>query len=138
MIGAGRGAIRPRIAVCDVKLLVWILGLPIAIVTVVFALSNRDRAPFKLWPFPFEVEAPLFVFVFTGVLLGFAAGAITAWNAGRKWRRLARVRRQESTRLGRELAAARERTPEPIAADTGPAPRGRQLAPRVEPEAGPR
>ena len=85
------------------KLFLWFLGLPVAIVAVVFAVSNRNWVTFDLWPLPYQIDAPLFVAVFVGVLTGFLFGATVAWYSGRKRRRLARSFAQETTRLHREL-----------------------------------
>lgn len=85
----------------------------VTVVAVIFALSNREKVSFDLWPIPHTVDAPPVVAVFAGLVAGMLVGALIAWAAGRKWRQLARARDQELRRARRELARIREATPRP-------------------------
>lgn len=88
------------------KLTTWIAVLPVAVITIWFALANRSFVTFSLDPLnaadgSWSVRIPLFIVVFIGILAGMlAGGAIVWWGQGR-WRREARARRREVERLTR-------------------------------------
>ena len=87
------------------RILRWIVLALITAVAVIFALSNREDVSFDLWPILKDpVNAPPFVVVFVGLVVGVLLGGLIAWGAGRKWRQLARTRDQELRRTRRELA----------------------------------
>lgn len=88
----------------------WLIGLPLAVLAVLFAISNRTPVVFELWPLPFELEAPRFLPVLAAALIGFLAGGIIAWFGGSDNRRKARLRgaeaaqaRMEALRLSQKL-----------------------------------
>ena len=84
----------------------WIVTLPLAVVAVVFAVSNRAPVSLTFWPLPLELETRLYLVVLLAALAGFFAGAFTAWvNAGHA-RRLARERKRRIEALERELATS--------------------------------
>ena len=95
------------------RILHWIVVVPVTAVAVIFALSNRETVSFDLWPVPHTVEAPPVVAVFAGLVVGVLVGALIAWAAGRKWRQLARTRDQELRRTRRELARIGAAQPQP-------------------------
>ncbi|MDA0704498.1 MAG: DUF1049 domain-containing protein [Proteobacteria bacterium] len=85
-----------------------IVVIPIAVIAAAFAVSNLEQVGFELWPLPYVLEAPLFLGVFGGIVLGFLGGAVVMWNGGRRWRRLARTRDDELRRANREIASLKE------------------------------
>lgn len=101
--------------------------LAVAIVLAVFAVSNRGTIALGLWPVPDVVELPLYLLILACLLIGFVAGEIAAWTAGRHWRREVRRSARRIASLERELAAVRadrepvssRAEPEPV---SGPAP----------------
>ncbi|HZT50544.1 MAG TPA: lipopolysaccharide assembly protein LapA domain-containing protein [Stellaceae bacterium] len=103
------------------RLIHWVVTLPVAVVAVLFAVSNRDGVSVTLWPFPVRLDAPLYLVVLLALLLGFLVGELVAWiNAGRA-RRLARERARRIEALERELAATQARLPAspPVRVDAG-------------------
>ena len=64
----------------------WLIGIPVALVISLFAVSNRAPVAMALWPLPDTVEAPLYLVVLAAVLLGFVwgAGAATVARRGRE------------------------------------------------------
>jgi len=83
-----------------------------AALLVPFAVSNRAPVSLGLWPLPFLIELPLCLLVFLLLLVGFVAGAATAWIAGRRvrrelrrWRRRAEVLESEGEAARSELAS---------------------------------
>lgn len=85
---------------------VSILSL-IAVVAITFAVGNRHTVRFMLDPLSGPqstvfAEAPLFVYLFAALLLGFVLGAAAAWINQGRWRRAARMRGSEAAQLKRE------------------------------------
>lgn len=81
----------------------WLIGLPLAIVAVLFAISNRTPIVFELWPLPFELEAPRFLPVLAAALIGFLVGGIISWFGGSDNRRKARQRGAEAAQARMEV-----------------------------------
>jgi uncharacterized integral membrane protein len=108
------------------RMLSWLVGLIVAIASLLFALDNREMVTLGFWPLPVEVRVPLFAAVLGGGLVGFLIGATMAWVTARRWRRLAR-------RQGREIEAFARRVKQlegapPMANDP---PRGRSGLPTL-------
>jgi uncharacterized integral membrane protein len=88
------------------KLLWWVVLALIALVLILFAISNRETVSVALWPLPDLVDLPLYLVLLATLLLGFIVGELTAWVGGWRWRREARRGRQRIAMLERELDAA--------------------------------
>jgi lipopolysaccharide assembly protein A len=98
------------------KLIHWFVTAPLALLLIIFAVSNRDAATVTLWPLPLAIDAPLYLIVLLSLLVGFLAGELVAWFNGRRWRREARFRARRIEALERELAARQTiTTPSPTA-----------------------
>jgi len=94
--------------------------LSMAIVIVALMVANRHSATLALDPFaqgtpPPVFEAPMFVFLFVALLVGFLLGGLGAWASQSRWRDLARRRtketyrlRKDRERLSRDLQSAQE------------------------------
>jgi lipopolysaccharide assembly protein A len=85
----------------------WIVLALVALVLVLFAVSNRESVSVGLWPLPALVELPLYLVVLGTLLVGFFAGELAAWVRNWRWRREARRSRDRISLLERELDAAR-------------------------------
>jgi uncharacterized integral membrane protein len=79
------------------------------IVTVVtaFAVANRHAVPFVLDPLggPQSLPAfaaPLFIFLFGAMVIGFLIGAFATWLGQSRWRSVARQKTREAAELRRE------------------------------------
>lgn len=96
-------------------LLRWIIGLPVTIVLVVFAVANRQIVPVDLYPLPVMAELPVYLVVLGALLTGFVLGLFAAWIAGHRHRSQARAESRRASRLEREV----ERLAPP---DNGPGP----------------
>lgn len=86
------------------KHLSWIILFPLAVVLIVFSVTNRDAIAIDLWPLPFRIDVPLFAVVFTALLAGVVWGGVSAWLNGAKFRKLARQKAREA-----EIALAENR-----------------------------
>ncbi|WP_073957096.1 lipopolysaccharide assembly protein LapA domain-containing protein [Thalassospira sp. TSL5-1] len=90
------------------RVLYWIIAIPLTIVITVFAVANRQATTLSLWPLPFEMDLPLFVPVLGALLLGLLIGLLFEWLLTGKHRRANRKMESELSRLRREKEAARE------------------------------
>ncbi len=95
------------------RLLTWSLGLIVALVSVSFAVSNRQEVAVTLWPFPFALDLSLYIIVLTSVLAGFVVGSLATWLAAGKHRRRVRKQRTEIRNLESELDTLRSRSNPP-------------------------
>ena len=98
------------------RVLRWIIGLPIAIFVVGFAIANRRWVTLSLDPFTqtdpaVSINLPLWILFFVGIFVGLIVGWIAAWFAQGKHRKSARESRHEVGRLQSELAEARKAAP---------------------------
>lgn len=91
------------------KLVHWLVTLPVAVILAVFAVSNLERVPVGFWPFSDLLVAPLYAVVLLTLLVGFLAGELVGWISGRRWRREARRRARRIEALEHELAATQAR-----------------------------
>ena len=91
--------------------------VPVALVVISFAVSNRDAVAVGLWPAPFALEAPLFAVVLVAVVGGMVAGALIAWMSGHKARARARANGRRAEAAERELSALRQQLGEVAAAE---------------------
>jgi lipopolysaccharide assembly protein A len=94
-----------------VKLVHWLVTIPVAVVGVAFAVENLVKVPVGLWPFSDVLVMPLYLVVLGALALGFIAGEFVAWLNGGRWRREARRRQRRIEALERELAAAQAQLP---------------------------
>ena len=93
------------------KLVHWLVTLPLAVVLVVFAVSNLAVVPIGFWPFAELGTERLGVVGLAAMLLGFLAGEFVAWINGGGWRREARRRARRIEALERELQATQAQLP---------------------------
>lgn len=91
------------------RLITWIVGMTVAVLSVSFAVSNREAVAITLWPFPFALDIGLYIVVLIGVIAGFLVGCLLTWVAGGKHRRRVRRQRAEIKSLEGELDTLRTR-----------------------------
>jgi uncharacterized integral membrane protein len=82
-----------------------LVTLPLTLLVVVFAISNRHTVLVGLWPFEGAVEMPLYLLALGALAVGLLAGGLLAWiNAlGARWRARREARRADEAE--RRLAA---------------------------------
>ncbi len=78
--------------------------LPLIVLAVAFAVTNRHGVPLRLWPFHLELEAPLYVLVLGGVVIGLLVGFLAGWLGAGGARRRLRQERARADRLEAEVA----------------------------------
>ena len=82
------------------RILSWAIGLPVAIILIVFAIANRQYTSVSFDPFSVEtpwlaIPMPLWSLLYGGIFIGLIAGGIAAWLKQGKWRKIARQARTE-------------------------------------------
>jgi uncharacterized integral membrane protein len=95
-----------------VRILSRAIILACALILILFAVSNREAVSLALWPLPFLVEAPLYLFFLLTLLAGGLLGASVGWFAGRDSRRERRRRHRRIVALERELSATQSQLAE--------------------------
>jgi uncharacterized integral membrane protein len=98
--------------------LAWLVSLPVILVIISFAASNREPIALQLWPLPFSLDVPLYLAVLSAFAVGFVVGGSALWFSvlGRLWR--GRRAQRKADKLHSELE--KERT---LAATNKVAPR---------------
>jgi uncharacterized integral membrane protein len=87
------------------KLIHWLVTAPLALILILFAVSNRTDVTLYFWPLPVALNAPLWLVVLVALLIGFLIGELIAWINGHHWRRQARQKSRRIEELERQLAA---------------------------------
>ena len=89
------------------KIFNWIVGLPVAVAAIAFAVANRQWIAVSFDPLsrdrPFAaINMPLWVLFFCGIFVGLLAGWIAAWLSQGRHRKAARDARLELMRSQHE------------------------------------
>jgi uncharacterized integral membrane protein len=87
----------------------WILTIPLTLIVISFAVSNRGQILFQLWPLPEGVNLPAFLVIFGALIFGIFIGGSAAWLSSLKFRNLARRRHRQIIKLESELASLQSR-----------------------------
>jgi uncharacterized integral membrane protein len=102
------------------RFLFWIVLALVALILILFAVSNRETVSLGLWLLPGAViELPLYLLVLGTLIFGFVIGELVGWIGSWRWRREARRGRERIAMLERELDAAQAQhrdAPLPLAA----------------------
>ncbi|MDE2446388.1 MAG: LapA family protein [Alphaproteobacteria bacterium] len=90
----------------------WVIGIPITLLVVAFAVANRQWTTLSLDPFATEspvlsISMPLWLLFIFGVFVGILVGWGFCWLAQGKHRKLARERGREIARLQSEIETAK-------------------------------
>ena len=126
------------------KFLTALIVIPLGLILVVFAVSNRHFVTVSLDPFvsddpALSVTLPLFVVLILVAALGVLAGGCAVWFGQRHWRRAARRHEADARSARTELAGLRaqavaakpdsQRLPAPVGVGLyGPVGRDKQRA----------
>ena len=89
----------------------WFIFLPLAILVVLFMLSNPQSIELRLWPFDLAWTASAAIAVLSIAAMAFLLGALIAWAAALPARRRGRAAERRVAELEanlKTLSAARE------------------------------
>jgi uncharacterized integral membrane protein len=89
----------------------WFIFLPLAILVVLFMLSNPQSIELRLWPFDLAWTASAAIAVLSIAAMAFLLGALIAWAAALPARRRGRAAERRVMELEanlKTLSAARE------------------------------
>lgn len=95
------------------RFLRWVIGVPVFMAVMTFAVANRKIVTLSLDPFndtptALALDLPLWLLFFFGIFIGIWVGWFYCWRAQAKWRKLARDRQAEISRLQSELLVNRD------------------------------
>ena len=83
----------------------WVVAALVAVLLVIFAISNRQSVEVTFWPFPVTIDSALSLIVLGAVVIAFLVGQFVAWLGAQRWRHEARAKQRRIEALERELAA---------------------------------
>ena len=86
------------------KLINSTVAAVVALVIILFAVSNREPVTVALWPLPYQLTLPLYAVILLTVLVGFIAGVVAHWLVGAGRRREQRRLRRQVRDLEQSLA----------------------------------
>ncbi|MDD3183171.1 MAG: LapA family protein [Alphaproteobacteria bacterium] len=96
------------------RLISWLISLPIFAAVIVFILQNRFQVPISFWPFDLEITLPVSILSLGVLILGFIMGSIVTGFTLFRSQIEARSLRNQVANLNKQLD---EKTPlscEPI------------------------
>jgi uncharacterized integral membrane protein len=91
------------------RILSWIVTAPLALLVILFAVSNLDKVTLHLWPLPFDMTIWIWALTLIELFVGFLLGAIVTWIADRRRRRETRILNRRVAELEQALEAAQRR-----------------------------
>jgi len=89
-----------------------LIGLPLLLVLVLFALSNTGPVRLQLWPTDYALELPLSLAVLGAMAIAFLAGGIVVWISELAQRRRARHAEQTVRLLEAQVQDLKARLPQ--------------------------
>ena len=93
------------------RLLNTILAAVVALLVILFAVSNRTAVTVEIWPFPYQLSLALYAVILLAVLVGFIGGVIAAWLVGAERRRELKRSRKQLRDLEKSLARFKDVAP---------------------------
>ena len=90
-----------------------LIVLPLAVVMIVFGVANRQSVQISLDPVAtdtpwFAVTVPLFVALFGALIVGVLIGGVATWFTQGAYRKEARQKKLEASKLARERDVQKE------------------------------
>jgi len=92
-----------------------LIALPLLLLLVLFALSNREPVPLRFWPTDYSLVLPLSLAVVGGMAIAFLAGGSLVGLSALTQRRRARRAEQTVRLLEAQVQDLKARMPPPLA-----------------------
>jgi lipopolysaccharide assembly protein A len=89
-----------------------LIGLPLLLLLVLFALSNTTPVRLGLWPSDYTLQLPLSLTVLVAMAIAFLAGGVTVWVSELAQRRRARRAEQTVRLLEAQVQELKARLPQ--------------------------
>jgi uncharacterized membrane protein YciS (DUF1049 family) len=86
-----------------------LMGLPVLVVAICFAIGNREPTIITLWPFGIMVSLPIYLLALVPLALGLVTGAGMQWFIALRHRLAAQKLGREIAKLKRENVELKER-----------------------------
>jgi lipopolysaccharide assembly protein A len=96
-------------------LLRWIIGIPLLLLMILFALSNTQPVRLGLFPTDLSIEVPLSVAILVALGVGFFCGGLRVWIAALRHRRAAKRAEEKVRVLEARHQEMKARSPVPAA-----------------------
>jgi lipopolysaccharide assembly protein A len=96
-----------------------LIALPFLLLLVLFALSNREPVPLRIWPADYTLVLPLSLAVIGGMAVAFLAGGLMVWMSALAQRRRARKAEQTVRLLEAQVQELKTRLPQPLMPPSG-------------------
>lgn len=80
------------------RILWWIVGLPVSVALTILAVANRAPVDVSFYPFFEALSVPLFIVILGSFAAGVLVGSLLTWISGVRRRRAKRRREREQAR----------------------------------------
>ena len=84
------------------KFIKTLIGLPLILIILVFAIVNNDMATFSLWPTGIEITVSLSVAIVFLLILGYIIGWFFTWLSYSEIRKALRQQRRHNKKLSKD------------------------------------
>lgn len=91
------------------RVVFWIIALPIIAAAMAFAVSNHETVVISLWPLAYRLDVPLYIAVTGALFLGFLTGVIYGWIHSLPARQRARSEAKHAAKLQDEIEELRHK-----------------------------
>jgi len=90
-----------------------VIGLPLLLLLVLFALSNREPVRLGIWPTDYALQVPVSLAVLVGMAIAFLLGGLLVWLSALTQRRRARQAEHAVRLLEAQVQELKARLPQP-------------------------
>jgi len=94
------------------KIMRLLIAIPLLLVMLLFALSNKTPVRLGIWPTDFTLQLPLSLAVLGGMAIAFLAGGVIVWFSELSQRRRARHAEQVVRLLEAQVQELKSRLPQ--------------------------
>ena len=96
------------------KVMRLLIGIPLLLLLLLFALSNKTPVRLGIWPTDFTLQLPLSLAVLGGMAIAFLAGGLIVWLSELSQRRRARHAEQTVRLLEAQVQELKARLPQAL------------------------